>query len=202
MALELVTGRAGQPHVSSDDVAGLLRAAMGSGAYILGASLPKISMSDANTCTISPAELLLSGRHVKLTGTNNVTVESGGQSTYRIDYICVRYKRDISLGIESAELVEIKGEPASSKDSAVAPNVPLVPEINATSQQVDVPIIQIDVDNLAPTATWLLPQGAIPTFVFATMVEYQAAQITSQAIVCVLSGSNNSLEIYYEDGRG
>lgn len=202
MSIELVTGRAGQPHVSSDDVAGLLRAAMGAGSYVLGAALPKISMSDANTCTISPAELLLSGRHVKLTGANSVTIESGGQATYRIDYICVRYRRDISLGIESAELVEIKGEAAPNKDEATAPNVPLAPEINTTSQQVDVPIIQIDVDNLAPTAAWLLPLGSIPTFVFATMAEYQATQITSQAIIYVLSGSNGSLEIYFDDGRG
>ena len=157
MAVELITGRAGQAHVSSHDFASLLRGIVGTGSYILGTKLPKISMATANSCSISACDLLLNGRHVALTGSNSVAVESGGHTSYRIDYVCVRYKRDVSLNIESAELVVVKGVPASSKNTAQVPNIPLTPEINATSQQVDVPIIQIDVDALTPTAKWIIP---------------------------------------------
>lgn len=156
MAIELVTGRAGQAHVSSNDVANLLKGIAGTGSYILGDKLPKISMSTANLCSISAADLLVSGRHVLLTGTNTVNITSGGQATYRIDYVCVRYKRDVALNIETAELVVAKGIPASNKSAAQPPNMQLTPEINATSQQVDVPVIKIDVDSLQPTAQWII----------------------------------------------
>ena len=48
-----------------------------------------------------------------------VTIQNGTQKMYRSDLIVMRYKKDTSLQVESAELVVIKGKASSSIQTSV-----------------------------------------------------------------------------------
>lgn len=200
MALHLITGHAGYSHITSSDAAALLRGITGNDTHTLGRA-PSVTMSDANTLVIGPFDLIFQGRFVRSTATETVKIESGGQDAYRHDLVCLRYSTDDG-GTEGVELVTIKGTAAANAGAASDPVPPNVGGDSAAGAPVDIPIVRVSLDGLAPAAVWLPSEGSAPLFVFATIGEYQAAQITSRAIVFVLSGTNGGLEIYLEDGRG
>lgn len=200
MALHLITGHAGYSHITSSDAAALLRGLAGNDTRTLGRT-PSVTMSDANTLVIEPFDLIFQGRFVRSTATETVKIESGGQDAYRHDLVCLRYSTDDG-GTEGVELVAIKGTASANADSASDPVPPNVGGDSSAGAPVDIPIVRVVLDGLAPAAEWLPSEGSVPLLVFTTMADYQAAQITSRAIVFVLSGSNGGLEIYLEDGRG
>ena|GEM_PF-2531523 len=157
MTVELVTGHAGKAHISSADAGQLNTGVYGSCLYVLG-SAPAVTMTDANTLSIPPCELLLEGRYVRLTGTNTLTIASGSQSGYRIDRIVLRYALAHD-GTEDASLVVVQG--TTSTDTATLPTLPNSGSVLDGSQTVDWEIARVSLSALTPTATWLLPQ--LPT---------------------------------------
>lgn len=155
MAVELITGHSGSAHVSGADVGALLAGVGGSGSYVLGEP-PSVTMIDANTLSISPCELLLQGRHVRLTGTNTLSVHSGSQSGMRADLACVRYSRATDgTGTESASLVMVEGKTGTDAADPALPNPSSVLDGAGTA---DVAVCRVTLDALTPTATWLLPR--------------------------------------------
>ncbi len=157
MAIELVTGHSGAAHVSGADAGAMPAGICGSDSYVLGA-VPSVTMSDANTLVIQPCDLMVEGRHVRLSGTNTLSIRSGAQTGKRNDLVYVRYTYDASTGTESAKLGVKEGTTATTATDPALDNPSSVLD-GATIA--DVAIARVSLDALTPTATWLLPQ--LPT---------------------------------------
>lgn len=157
MAIELVTGHSGAAHVSGADAGAMQAGICGGDSYVLGA-VPSVTMSDANTLTIQPCDLMIEGRHVRLSGTNSLSIRSGAQTGKRNDLVYVRYAYDSSTGVESAKLGVKEGATATTATDPALDNPSSVLD-GATIA--DVAICRVSLDALTPTATWLLPQ--LPT---------------------------------------
>lgn len=111
--IELITGKAGRAHVDSEDVGAYQAFTFGSGCYVLHGC--ECSMTDANTAHVSDGELLVNGRHVRITGNGiDVTIDNGTQAQVRSDLVCVDYSKQPGSGVEAVTLTVVKGQPAEA----------------------------------------------------------------------------------------
>lgn len=109
----LVTGRWGEPHVTSAQQRNFNAGVVGSGCYVLSGL--EATMTDANTCTVSPGVACFNGADVEVpAGGESVTIDNGTQGQLRNDLVVLRYQIDPSGQTESVSLVTVKGTPASS----------------------------------------------------------------------------------------
>lgn len=158
--MEIVTGKAGVPHVSSADDGRRIAGEVGTGSYVLqtGGRLAP-SLVDANTVRFATGDMIVQGRHIGLTSPEDVKVASGTQGKKRTDYICVHYKRDVSGAaptlVETVEWTVLQGTPGTD---AAAPSVPAGSIIDGDAD-VTVPVASVDFDGLT-TGT---PKLLIPT---------------------------------------
>ena len=143
--MHLVTGRAGEKHVSAADEGALNTAVFGKGQYVLneGSKMAATVISN-NAVRIADGAAMFNGRYIRLEGYEDLTIESGSQGTYRNDLIVIRYTRDISANTESAKLVVIKGTASST---AVDP-VYVSGNILEGAVQADMPLYRIPLDNV------------------------------------------------------
>ena len=158
--MEIVTGKAGTPHVSSADDGRRIAGEVGTGSYVLqtGGRLAP-SLVNANTVRFATGDMIVQGRHIGLTAPEDVKVASGTQGKKRTDYICVHYKRDVSGAnptlVETVEWKVLQGTPGST---ATAPKAPAGSILNGDSD-VTVPICSVTFDGL----TTGQPKLLIPT---------------------------------------
>lgn len=158
--MELVTGKAGTPHVSSADDGRRIAGEVGTGSYVLktGGGLAP-SLVDANTIRFATGDMVVQGRHIGLTAPEDVKVASGTQGKKRTDYICVHYKRDVSGAnptlVETCEWKVLQGTPGTD---ATAPTVPAGSILDGDAD-VTVPVASVDFDGLTTGEPKLL----IPT---------------------------------------
>ena len=147
--MEIVTGKAGVPHVSSADDGRRIAGEVGTGSYVLqtGGKLAP-SLVDANTVRIATGDMIVQGRHIGVTAPEDVKVASGSQGKKRMDYICVHYTRDVSgpspTLVETVEWKVLQGTPGSS---AAAPSVPKGSILDGDAD-VTVPICSVTFDGL------------------------------------------------------
>ncbi len=120
--LHLVTGYAGEEHITSNDQGSFNAALMGTGEFVLerGKQFAAQVISN-NKVRIFDGDLLMQGRHIRLKEDTYVDLffENGMQGYKRTDLIAVRYEKDSVTNIESASLVVIKGVP--TEDAYVSP---------------------------------------------------------------------------------
>lgn len=158
--MEIVTGKAGTPHVSSADDGRRIAGEVGTGSYVLqtGGRLAP-SLVDANTVRFATGDMVVQGRHIGLTAPEDVKVASGTQGKKRTDYICVHYKRDVSGAnptlVEKVEWKVLQGTPGTT---ATAPTVPAGSILNGDAD-VTVPVCSVSFDGLTTGA----PKLIIPT---------------------------------------
>lgn len=118
MAIELVTGFAGEPHIASEDVGAYNAATMGTGSYILSGCA--VTMSSTTKMHIAAGELLIQGRHVRITGTGiDLAVASGITGYNRIDLAVIHYSK-ASTGVETVAVEIVEGTPTTG--TATAPS--------------------------------------------------------------------------------
>lgn len=147
--MELVTGKAGVPHVSSADDGRRIAGEVGAGSYILqtGGRLAP-SLVDANTVRFATGDMIVQGRHIGITSPEDVKVASGSQGKKRMDYICVHYSRDVSGAnptlVENVEWTVLRGTPGTD---ATAPSVPSGSILDGDAD-VTVPICSVTFDGL------------------------------------------------------
>ena len=147
--MELVTGKAGVPHVSSADDGRRIAGEVGAGGYVLqtGGRLAP-SLVDANTVRFATGDMIVQGRHIGLTAPEDVKVASGTQGKKRTDYICVHYRRDVSGAnptlVETVEWTVLQGTPGTD---ATAPSVPAGSILNGDAD-VTVPVCSVSFDGL------------------------------------------------------
>ena len=160
--MELVTGRAGSPHITSQQDRQKHQGIWGDGAYILatGNQLePQVQSS--NKILIKDGALMFQGAlfSVKVGTTDEITINNGNQGMQRKDLVVARYKYDSSQNIESAEWVVIQGTPAAS--NPVAPGG-TSGDIQAGDSTVDCPFMVVNLDGINVTGVDIIPEK-IPT---------------------------------------
>lgn len=115
--LHLVTGYAGQAHVTAADDGSFNTVLFGSGQYVfdIGSKFAASVVSN-NKITIADGDLLMQGRHVRLNeGTSvDLTINNGAQGKLRNDLIVARYTKDSVSGVEEVSLVVIQGTAVDS----------------------------------------------------------------------------------------
>lgn len=154
MTVELVTGHSGSAHISGEDVGNLLAGTAGPDCYVLG-DQPVPQMRTANLLSIPACDLLIQGRHVRLTGSNTVGIDSGTQTGKRADLVYLEYSMDESTGVEKvSDLMVAKG---AAGTSASDPSLPHTGSILDAGNPVDVAVARVTLDGLTPKAEWLLP---------------------------------------------
>lgn len=163
--MELVTGRAGSPHITSQQDRQKHQGIWGDGAYILatGNQLePQVQSS--NKILIKDGALMFQGAlfSVKVGTTDEITINNGNQGMQRKDLVVARYTYDSAQQIESAEWVVIQGEPSAS--NPVAPSG-TSGDIQAGDATVDCPFMIVNLDGINVTGVDIIPEVApdIPT---------------------------------------
>lgn len=116
MSLHLITGYAGEAHITSADQGAYNMGTYGEGEFVLkrGNKFAATVVS-ANSITIADGEAMMQGRFIKLAAgtTESVTIDNGTQGMNRKDIICIHYERDSGTGVESASFVVKKGTESS-----------------------------------------------------------------------------------------
>lgn len=123
MSLHLITGYAGQNHITAADNASFNIGLLGSGNFVLdkGNKFEATIISN-NLIRILDGDLIIQGRHVRLAENTyeELVIENGTQGMYRNDLIVARYEKDATTGIEKCEFKVLKGEESATK--GVDPN--------------------------------------------------------------------------------
>ncbi len=180
--MEIVTGKAGVPHVSSADDGRRIAGEVGTGSYVLqtGGKLAP-SLVDANTVRIATGDMIVQGRHIGVTSPENVKVASGSQGKKRMDYICVHYTRDVSGSsptlVETVEWKVLQGTPGSS---AAAPSVPKGSILDGDAD-VTVPICSVTFDGLTTGQPKLLIPKLTPLADLGDSVSHVVRSVTFSA---------------------
>lgn len=163
--MELVTGRAGSPHITSQQDRQKHQGIWGDGAYILatGNQLePQVQSS--NKILIKDGALMFQGAlfSVKVGTTDEITINNGNQGMQRKDLVVARYTYDSAQQIESAEWVVIQGEPSASNPVAPSGTSGDIQEGDTT---VDCPFMIVNLDGINVTGVDIIPEVApdIPT---------------------------------------
>lgn len=156
MAVELITGHAGQNHISSDEDAIINDLRWGSTPHWVGKQ-PDARMSDANTLTIGVGVFFAQGRYYILHAPEAIKIKSGQQGQKRVDGVWLRYKKD-DYGVETAEFVVIDGVPGKTSIEQ-SPYVDTKLSSIKGDNIVDYWICTITVNGLTPTITELRAAG-------------------------------------------
>ena len=158
MTLEMITAKAGEPHVDSGDVGAFNACFFGNGNYLISGGT--MTLTSANTLHIAPAEALLQGRHVRITDAGeDVSISNGTTGYNRNDLVCFRYEKyPDNNDVEAISLVVITGTPTT--EIATDPTVPSGSILNGDNVAY-VPIARITLTGLTPViAAILLSDGS------------------------------------------
>lgn len=146
MTIELVDGKAGVAHISSEDKAIIHQAKFGKSDMVFDwGDVLKCTMGSANKATIGTGCASIQGLDWHITAEETVTIENGSQGMKRNDIIAAHYHRDSTSGIETVNLVVLKGTP-----NATAAADPTIPSGTILSGAVDayMPLWRIPLDGI------------------------------------------------------
>lgn len=171
--MHLVTGYAGQEHITAADQGAWNAAIVGSGEYVLekGSKFAATVITN-NQIRIADGDILMQGRHIRLNegGYVDLAIENGAQGYQRNDLIVVRYTKNSSTGIEEANLVVIKGTAATS--GAADPEYTSGNIITDHVLQNDMPLYRVPLDGL--TVGNLVPLFTVLDTAIANMAKPDA----------------------------
>lgn len=158
MIMELVTGRRGSPHITSQQDRQKHQGIFGDGAYILNTGnmlAPEVQSS--NKIHIKDGALMFQGAlfTVKVGTYDEVTINNGNQGMKRKDLIVARYTYDSSDNIEAGEWAVIQGTPAADN--------PVVPEVTSGDIQMgdgvaECPVFVVNLDGINVTGVDIIPE--------------------------------------------
>lgn len=194
--MELVTGRKGSPHVTSQQDRMLNQGIFGEGSYILatGQQLePQVQSS--NEIRIRDGAIMAQGALgcVKVNTYDSVTIQNGNQGMKRIDLICWQYTYDAEQDVESASWVVVQGTPAETD-----PEVPAHTEGNIQEGDtlVQIPVFAVNIDGINVTGVDVLLNVAMD---MSTANAY-LSDLNENSIEEIGQIGNNHY-IKYRDGR-
>lgn len=149
--MEIVSGRTGEPHVTSQQFRQIIEGTMGQESYILksGENLEP-ELSSNNVLKIRSGMLAHHGNVsvVKIGTYDEVQLSNGSQGMKRIDLVVCRYTRNKETDIEKTEWVVIMGTPAATN--------PVTPEYTVGNLQDgdlidDCPVFEVHFDGINVT---------------------------------------------------
>ena len=147
--MHLVTGYAGQEHITALDQGAFNAALIGTGQFVLDkGNVLKAQIISNNLIRVLDGELMMQGRFVRLDpGTYvDLAIENGAQGVKRNDLIVARYTKNMANGVESVDLVVIKGTATSGNPSDPAYTTGDI--TNGASNQHDFPLWRIPLNGL------------------------------------------------------
>ncbi len=157
--MELVTGRSGKPHITSQQVRQLQQGIFGANACILNTgSMLTPEVQSSNKIRIKDGALMFQGAlfTVKVGGYDEVTINNGNQGMKRKDVIAVKYTYDSPRNIESGEWAVVQGTPAASNPAV--PSMPVTDgDIQAGDAEVYCPVFVINLDGINVTGVDIIP---------------------------------------------
>ncbi len=161
MTIELVDGKAGTAHISSEDKAIIHQAKFSKSDVVFDwGDVFKCTMGSANKATIGTGCASIQGLDWHITAAESVTISNGSQGMKRNDIICAHYHRDSSTGVEKVELAVLKGSP-----NATTAADPTIPSGKILSGAVDayMPLWRIPLDGITVGTPVRLftPKGAL-----------------------------------------
>lgn len=178
MTIELVDGKAGVEHISSEDKAIIHQAKFGKSDMVFdwGDAL-KCSIVSSNKATIGTGCASIQGLDWHITAAETVTIQNGSQGMKRNDIIAAHYHRDSTSGNEKVELVVLKGTPDSN--TAADPSIPngkiLSGATDAYQKLWRIPLSGITVGTPVRLFT---PRGALWDSVTQTLIKSQYGTVT------------------------
>lgn len=123
MTIELVDGKAGVAHISSEDKAIIHQAKFSKSDVVYDwGDVFKCSMSSSNRATVGTGCASIQGLDWHITSAESVTISNGSQGMKRNDIICAHYHRDSKTGNENVALTVLKGSPNAT--TAADPTIP------------------------------------------------------------------------------
>ena len=157
--MELVTGRSGKPHITSQQVRQLQQGIFGANACILNTgSMLTPEVQSSNKIRIKDGALMFQGAlfTVKVGAYDEVTINNGNQGMKRKDVIAAKYTYDSSRNIESGEWTVVQGTPAASNPAV--PSMPVTDgDIQAGDAEVYCPVFVINLDGINVTGVDIIP---------------------------------------------
>ena len=161
MTIELVDGKAGVAHISSEDKAIIHQAKFSKSDVVFDwGDAFKCSMSSSNRATIGTGCASIQGLDWHITAAESVTISNGSQDMKRNDIICAHYHRESKTGNELVELTVLKGTP-----NATTAADPTIPSGKVLSGAVDayMPLWRIPLDGITVGTPVRLftPRGAL-----------------------------------------
>ena len=178
MTIELVDGKAGVAHISSEDKAIIHQAKFSKSDVVFDwGDAFKCSMSSSNRATIGTGCASIQGLDWHITSAESVTISNGSQGMKRNDIICAHYNRDSKTGNENVKLTVLKGSP-----NATAAADPTIPSGKILSGAVDayMPLWRIPLDGITVGTPVRLftPRGALWDSVTQTLIKSQYGTVT------------------------
>ena len=178
MTIELVDGKAGVAHISSEDKAIIHQAKFSKSDVVFDwGDAFKCSMSSSNRATIGTGCASIQGLDWHITAAESVTISNGSQGMKRNDIICAHYHRDSKTGNENVKLTVLKGSP-----NATAAADPTIPSGKILSGAVDayMPLWRIPLDGITVGTPVRLftPRGALWDSVTQTLIKSQFGTVT------------------------
>ncbi len=161
MTIELVDGKAGTAHISSEDKAIIHQAKFSKSDVVFDwGDVFKCTMGSANKATIGTGCASIQGLDWHITAAESVTIANGSQGMKRNDIICAHYHRDSSTGVEKVELAVLKGSPNAT--TAADPTIPSG-EILSGAVDAYMPLWRIPLDGITVGTPVRLftPKGAL-----------------------------------------
>ena len=161
MTIELVDGKAGVAHISSEDRAIIHQAKFSKSDVVYDwGDVFKCSMSSSNRATVGTGCASIQGLDWHITSAESVTISNGSQGMKRNDIICAHYHRDSKTGNENVALTVLKGSP-----NATAAADPTIPSEKILSGAVDayMPLWRIPLNGITVGTPVRLftPRGAL-----------------------------------------
>lgn len=184
MAIELVTGQGSDAHISSSDVGALIAALVGTGVYAFPTAAPGLTLTGSNTVSISAGHLVACGRHVRFSGTETVTFDSGVSGYNRLDLICLAYSIDKSTGIETIDLTVLKGTATTGTPTNTKADDPS--RMLGDPSSLNMAFAQIKFSGVTPTVALTAP--AIPTL---TALSSSLMQYTNSLSSTITNNANS-----------
>lgn len=148
--MQIVTGKTGEPHITSVQDRALNQGLAGKDAYILdtGQNLePEIY--SANEIHIKDGALMVQGClcAVDYGSYDTVTIANGSQGMKRKDLIVARYTYDAESQVEGMEWAVIQGTPSDS--TATVPSITNIGDIQALDSIVDTAVFVVSLNGVS-----------------------------------------------------
>lgn len=149
--MELITGTAGKPHITSAQHRSIFEKIIGKGSYILDDNeLLEPELQSNQSLRIRSGMLAHHGSisEVKRNTYDEVTIANGSQGMKRIDLVVARYTKNPETEVETMTWTVIQGTPAESD-----PAVPAYTEGNMQEGDLtdDCPVFEVHLDGIQVT---------------------------------------------------